>query len=291
MNRIKNFIKGSIAGKLVFITILLSLIKWLISGTLYLTNCGSYFLLDTYLSLSGDWYSFITHPWTIFTYFWFHTSFIHLLINMIYLYILSREFINFFGYRQLISLYIMSSLIAGILYPLLFGILSLFDINYIHLPMYGSSASILSLVFAIVAYAPHYRVPLFRNKTIPFSLLSLFILLPIIFNLERSAFGEIIVHLGGIVIGLLFGYLLRIKGIDISKYVGKSIDFLVDKTENIIPYFSRFFTSNKKKKKYSDKKEKNSIDTILEKVKRSGYGVLTDEERRIFFNSKTTKKL
>ncbi len=285
MNFLNRFRRTAAAEKLIIISVSLSVLRWLISFVIVLSGLGSSFALDPYLSLSGDIHSFLLHPWTLITYMWCHTSIWHLAINMLCLYVFGNFFVNFFSYRQLVSLYVMAGVLAGLLYPLLFALLSSLGIYYMHLPMYGSSASLLALVVAIGSYAPYRRVPTFFAKSIPLWAISLIFVLPSILSIQSANVGELIVHSGGIVIGFFFGYFMRTKAWDCSKWLGTILDWVVDKYKEILFRFKKVKGSTAKQSKEEAKKEEIAIDTILDKVKRSGYSVLTEEERRQLFEA------
>ncbi|KGN97775.1 hypothetical protein HQ36_05830 [Porphyromonas gingivicanis] len=275
--------------KLVVISIVLSILYWLLSELFSITGWASRYFLDPYLSLSGSLHTLLIRPWTLITYMWFHSSIGHLFVNMLLLYLFGTEFSRFFSYRQTIGLYILSGIIGGLFYPLTFELMELIGIYKLRLPLYGASASLLGLISAIGMYVPHKRRPFFIVTSISYRTLSIVIIMAILLFNNESNLGGTVAHLGGILSGALFGALLRTKGIDITQGIGRVID-------RVVNLFSKSFFSTRKhasvrskSKKGSDQKKETSsektitVETILEKVKRSGYSVLTQEERNILF--------
>lgn len=275
--------------KLVVISLLLSMLYWLVSGLFALAGWGSRYFLDPYLSLSGSLQVVLLRPWTLITYMWFHNSVGHLLVNMILLYFFGREFTRFFSYRQTIGLYVLSGIIGGLFYPLTFELMELIGIYKLHLPLYGASASLLSLISAIGMYAPRQRRPFFIVSSISYKNLSIIIVCIILLLNGEENLGGTIAHLGGILTGMLFGGLLRTKGVDITQGIGKAIDWLVNFFSKPLFVSGKRASVRKKRDKASAPKETSNdkkgvtMEAVLEKVKRSGYSALTQEERNVLF--------
>lgn len=278
--------------KLIAISILLSLLHWLLSYLFSLFGWGNRYFFDPYLSLSGDLSTLLSRPWTLISYMWFHSSFGHLFFNMLLLYSFGSIFSRFFSYRQTISLYLLSGIFGGIFYPIVFELMDFLGVHRLHLPMYGSSASVLSLIAAVGVYVPHKRTSFFFVGSISYKVLSIIIILLVLFSNDMTNLGGTIAHLGGVFSGGLFGWFLRTRGIDITKSMGKAIDTVVN-------LLSKPFSTRKKRRVHGVKKETfsaqkenamreevRSIEAVLDKVKRSGYSVLTDEERKILFQGK-----
>ena len=130
--------QSSPASRLISITVGWTLLLWILKVVLQLLSAPSSWI-DVQLALPGSLYTLGHRPWTLFTYMWYHNDPGHLVVNMLLLYIFGR-------------------LLGGFLYPLLFSILDAVGLFYIHLPLYGSSAAILSLIVAIGGYCPKEKI-------------------------------------------------------------------------------------------------------------------------------------
>ena len=149
--------QSSPASRLISITVGWTLLLWILKIVLQLLSAPSSWI-DVQLALPGSLYTLGHRPWTLFTYMWYHNDLGHLVVNMLLLYIFGRLFLVHLTSRQFYIVYILGGVLGGFLYPLLFSILDAVGLFYIHLPLYGSSASILSLIVAIGGYCPKEKI-------------------------------------------------------------------------------------------------------------------------------------
>ncbi len=264
------FQQGSIVEKLIYVNFGIFAIGILISifSGLYRADGGflaSWFALD---SSVDEWF---TKPWSILTYGFLHGGFIHLLFNMIALYFIGNLFIDYFTQKQLLTFYLLGTFFGGLLFILSYNYFPLFkDSNSI---LVGSSAGVSAIFMGIATYIPNFE---FRVPLIGFVKLWVFAAIWIGFDLlglVGSNAGGHFAHLGG----SLFGFL----------YVNSASN----KELNI---FDSFFNLFKRKKKpmrtvYKAPKQNNKddnqkkIDSILDKISKSGYDSLSESEKEFLF--------
>lgn len=270
--------------RLILITVGTTLALWFVKVVLNLVGLPTSWL-DVNLALPGSLYSLGLRPWTLFTYMWSHNALGHLVINMLLLYTFGRMFLAYFTKQQFYALYILGGMVGGLFYPLFFSALDAMGQFYIHLPLYGSSAAILSLVVAVGFYRPFDRVRLVWVGRVPYYVIALlFVFCSLLLNLHSNIGGSV-AHLGGGFLGLLFARLLHHR-VDMTvpvRYVYRSVHALfcpsswVKRPKRTSPPSE---TQEKQEPIPSDDVE---IDEILAKVKRSGYSALTEEERARLF--------
>ena len=100
--------------------------------------------------------------------------------------------------------------------------------------------------------------------------------------------GGHVAHIGGALIGYLFAMQYK-NGKDITAWVGKLIDWFVNLTK---PRKKKSkmkvqYKRNETDMEYNERKknEQADIDTILDKLKTSGYNGLSSEEKRKLFDA------
>ena len=224
---------------------------------IFYSDVSDYFTLDPRL---GD---NISKPWSIVSYGFIHMDFLHLFINMIFFYYTVDVFLTLFPERKLISIYMLGMIVGGVFFLL-------FNALFFHTPykLEGASAGIIALFSFICFYRPQMLVYPFGM----FSIKIIYILLIIIgincieYINGGSNAGGIFSHLGGIITGFW-----------LSKNALMSFHFPSIKKKKP----SLFVVKSNKKKYYdfSKSKKQKRIDAILDKISRSGYNNLTQEEK------------
>lgn len=297
--------QSSPASRLISITVGWTLLLWILKVVLHLLSAPSSWI-DVQLALPGSLYTLGHRPWTLFTYMWYHNDLGHLVVNMLLLYIFGRLFLAHLTSRQFYIVYILGGVLGGFLYPLLFSILDAVGLFYIHLPLYGSSAAILSLIVAIGGYCPKEKIRFLWVGSLSLYVVALiFVVTSLLFNLNRNVGGSI-AHIGGAVWGLIFARSLR-GGVDVTRPIALLCDRVAsllkgrkttswgggsrqqrrEKTSSAQSSFdggdstSAHSSSVDSSPKASDGP---TLEEVLDKVKRSGYSALSDEERSLLFD-------
>ncbi|MFO7869610.1 MAG: rhomboid family intramembrane serine protease [Bacteroidales bacterium] len=242
----------------------------------------------------------ILKPWTLFTYMFTHESFFHILFNMLWLYWMGRIFIDLLNGKRLVAIYLLGGIAGALLSLAAFQLLPALKPAIESgnpAPMLGASAAVMAITAAIATYVPNYEIRLlfFGNVAIKYIAL-VAVGLDILFLPDGNAGGRF-AHIGGALFGFVWAYKLK-QGTDISKWFMTVLDSVAvwfrpkPKSHMHVSY------KNKKQKKgtYVHYEETNTsssqteysqaeIDTILEKVARSGYESLTAKEKKILFSS------
>lgn len=268
------FKSANIVQKLIYINIAIFIITLITSSFsgLYEKQLN---IIFQWFSLSSSIDVFITKPWTIVTYGFLHSGFLHILFNCLILHYFGRLFLDYFSEKQVLNFYILGTLFGGLLYLISYSYFPLFK-GKIH-TMVGASAGITAIVIGIATYIPNYQLQLrFIGYVKVWHLALVFILFDLI-SLAGGNGGGHIAHLGG----AMFGYI----------YVSRSTN---NKTSSY-DWFSKLFNKKTKPLKTvykSSKQNKNSgtkdndqvkIDAILDKISKSGYDTLTQKEKEFLF--------
>ena len=245
-----------------------------------LSVISSLFILDVgpsleKLILPSNTSTLIKQPWSIISYMFFHKTFIHLLFNMIWLHFSGKLFLDYFNEKQFFSTYILGGICGGILFVLSFNYLPAFEIANQNAKAMGASASVLAIMFAISTHIPNYRIQIPFIGMIKIKYLALSLIILDVISIPKGNAGGHIAHIGGALFGYIYAKQLN-KGIDISKNLYQLI--------NIVSLKNIFKKQNK------TKKNQTKIDTILEKISKSGYSSLNKQEKEILFNASKENK-
>lgn len=244
---------------------------------------------DAFGHYAGDWFSLSSNPadllwkpWSIIGYAFLHGDFFHLFFNMIMLFFAGRLFLTFFTQKQLLGVYILSSVIAGVVYILGYAFLPLLAGRATF--MVGASAAIMAILIATAAYAPYYNVRLMLIGNVKlWHIAILFIVLDLI-NVSVENSGGHLAHLAGAAFGFTYVKVLQ-NGTDLSKAVSVPIDFFSNlfKTRKQQPFTKVYRNNIPSAPKAAGMRPKSitqkQIDDILDKIGRSGYDSLTKEEK------------
>lgn len=240
-----------------------------------------------YLALPASLELLIVRPWTLFTYMFLHTSFWHILFNMLWLYWFGRIFTQYLNQRQLLTTYIVGGLAGGLLYIIAFNILPVFQESLDLARALGASASVMAIVMAISMYVPNFTINLMFFGKVKIFYLAVVLFVIDFFMIRHGNAGGHIAHIGGALYGLIFVRYLK-RGNDFSKFFPR-FSFKSNqgplrkkKTKNRPPSNGRPVSDDD----YNRNKAKNQkkIDEILDKISRSGYDSLTKEEKALLFD-------
>lgn len=147
--------------------------------------------------------SFLQQPWTMITDLFMHGSIWHILFNMITLYFFGTFLLRLIGVRDFLIIYFVGGIVGNIFF-MLFAFLNFFTSPYSI--VIGASGAIFALGGALAILTPRLRVFVFP--------------IPVAMPLWVAVIGGFVIlsfmggvawqgHLGGLVTGLLAGFLLR----------------------------------------------------------------------------------
>lgn len=287
----RTFKQGNIVVRLIFINVaayVLLMLSGVVLG-LFGIRIGS---LVGDLYLPADLLQLLRRPWTLITYMFLHSGALHLLGNMLWLYWFGRLFLYFFSSKHLRGLYVVGGLMGGLLYIIAYNVFPVFRDQLYSSTLVGASASVLAIAIATAIREPEYRINLMFVGPVRLKYFALFIVLFDFLYVGSNNAGGHIAHLGGALAGWWFARGIT-QGYDITRWANACIDALGNlfrKRErkprkpkmkvHVNNARTADYDYNARKKSKSDE-----IDRILEKLKKSGYSSLTDEEKRKLFEA------
>jgi len=235
--------------------------------------------LISYLGLSANLDILVTKPWSIFTYMFVHEDLLHLIINLCWLYFGGKIFVGYLNSRDLLSTYIMGGLAGAAIYMLSFNVFPVFEILKMNSLAIGSSASVLAVLFAAATYTPNFPINIFFSRSIKLKHIAMLAIMIDILSIPQGNSGGHIAHIGGALYGFLYIYL---------KQYNINSNYLIDNMLFFLKRRNTKFTYSKKENDYEyntrKQQEQKRIDSILDKISKSGYDSLSKEEKDDLFN-------
>ena len=278
-----SFKEGTTLTKLIYINLGVFLVIGLAAGILQLFNISSEW--THFLMLPADPGMLLHTPWTIVTYMFSHTGFIHILFNVLMLYWFGKLFLEFFSQRDLVGLYLIGGISGGIFYILAYHVFPLFAGKIAGSYLLGASASVLGIIVAVAVTAPNHPIRLLFIGEIHLKWLAVAGVVISLLNVSSSNAGGEIAHLGGAFAGYIFAVRYK-KGNNITTWINRILDKLTDlfrKKPKLRVTHQRPITDQEYNLK--KKQENDSIDRILEKIKKGGYESLSKEEKQALFRA------
>jgi membrane associated rhomboid family serine protease len=241
------------------------------------------FQIPTWIALSSDIGTFIRTPWTLITFNFFHSGFLHLFFNLMVLHFSGRLFSTYFTDKQLLGVYVLGGIFSGITF-----VLSYIFIGKSGL-LVGASGAIMAILIATATYAPFMllRIPLIG--IVKLWHVAFVILLVDLIQMPLDNTGGHLAHLGGALFGFIYIKLLQ-SGTDVTKPFSAVLDGFANlfKPKKKTP-FKKVHRNTTKKGINSFQGNKDvtqkQIDDILDKISKSGYDSLTKEEKEFLFKA------
>nr|WP_315165068.1 rhomboid family intramembrane serine protease [uncultured Flavobacterium sp.] len=272
---------GGIVTRLIFWNAALFVLPWLLFALLSLLGINIDYI--HYVSLSSNPAHLLWKPWSLLSYAFFHSGIMHIIFNMIVLNFAGRLFMTYFTSKQLLGLYVLSAIFAGISYILVFYVLN------INAPIVGASAAIMAILVATTTYHPLMDLRLLIIGNVKLWHITAVIVIVDLMQLRSENMGGHISHLSGAFFGFIFIKLLQ-NGTDLSTVVTRIIDFFANlfKKNTATPFKKVHKNYSKPLEKSVSKivtkdKSQQQIDEILDKISQSGYDSLTKEEKEFLF--------
>jgi membrane associated rhomboid family serine protease len=278
---------GGIAIRLIFWNLLLFVVPEVVFALLKLFSIQIDYL--DYVSLSSNGLDLFWKPWSVLTYVFFHSGIIHVVLNMLMLFYVSRLFTTFFTQKQLLGSYILGGIFSGIVY--LVGYTFLPTLVHVNTSLVGASGAIMTILIATVTYQPFMDVRLFGVWKLPLWQVAFFLLFVDLIQLPMNNTGGHIAHLAGALFGFIYIKLL-VNGADLSNVITTILDFFVNlfQPKKATPFKKVHVNPKKPVVKSQSKivvkdKSQQQIDEILDKISQSGYDSLTAEEKEFLFKA------
>ncbi len=242
--------------------------------------------LSNRLAVPASVTTLLRQPWSLVTYQFMHHNLLHILFNMLWLYWMGRIFVEFLSQRRLLGVYITGGIAGAALYIVFYNIFPLFSQVVDHAYAIGASASVLAITVAVATLVPDYTIFLLFLGPVRMKYIALVTIAIDLISISGSNAGGHIAHLGGALFGFLYIRQLR-GGRDMVGWVGT----VTDRVQGLFRRQPRMRVSYRRSEDPSKpaSADQETIDRILDKISRAGYGSLTKEEKDILFRASNRK--
>ncbi|MDE6418822.1 MAG: rhomboid family intramembrane serine protease [Duncaniella sp.] len=225
------------------------------------------------VELPGSPMALARAPWTVITYMFAQYDILHLFFNMVWLWWFGSIFMFRCSGSQLFVLYLYGGLAGALLF-----IAACVCFPFVGAGagrLIGSSAAVMAIVTATAVLMPDFGMRLLLFGEVKLKWIALVSILLVLIGVTGDNAGGEMAHVGGILVGLLFGMRLR-HGQDITAPVRRLVS-------------GRDRRQRRPVSPSSTSSPQRELDEILDKIRRSGYSSLTADERRRLFD--VSKKL
>jgi len=241
----------------------------------------------SYFAIPADLSQLIYRSWTPLTYMFLHEGFLHIFFNMFTLFWFGRIFLMYFSEKQLVGLYLIGGLLAGLTYVVAYNIFPYYAPTVHQSILLGASGSIMAIIIATAFRSPDMELQLLFLGNIKLKYIATFFVLTSLFGITSNNGGGELAHLGGALAGYLFFVSLR-QGKDLTKAVSRILDAiynLFSPRKLKVKQNSNRKNSPMNDAEYNMNKARKmaDIDHILDKIKTSGYESLSSEEKKKLF--------
>ncbi len=301
MGVFSNYVKQTLASSnsllstLVIVNVVIFIALRVIALVAWLFNYDVMPLLDI-VAVSSSWRQELLSPWTILTYMFVHYDLWHILFNMLWLWWMGQIFLEYFYPKHLVALYLYGGMAGALLYLVAYAVFPAFAFS--HAILIGASASVMAIVVAVAMRSPNYPIRLMFLGEVPLKWIAIITIAISLLSINSSNAGGNIAHIGGALTGMVFALAYK-KGIDITRPLNSIIDWIVNTFKRI--QSPKFNDSHSKKRRYTyassttmsnaTSQDEDELNQILDKIKRSGYSALSEEEKkRLFMVSKRVKR-
>lgn len=266
--------------RIITINVLVFLVVAVVDALSFLLNTGfSSAVFTKYLTLPASFSAFLYRPWSVVTYMFLHSGFLHILFNMLWLYWMGNLLYEYLGNKRVYQAYFFGGIFGGFVYMLAYNIFPAFsgvkDVAY----ALGASAGVLSVVVAAATLLPNYEVQLIFFGFVKLKWIALASVILDLISIPNGNAGGHIAHLGGAIFGFLFIKQLRNNTVLDTLY-GSLKKMIRPKSKLKVHYKTTYM-----KTETDTKPSQHEVDAILDKISRSGYDSLTKREKEILFKA------
>ncbi len=270
--------------------IVVNAIVFVVVSIFSISGLNTQFNLQNWLALPVSFYDLLYQPWSVFTYGFVHFDLWHFFFNMLVFYYLVQVYQYLVNPKLTLNVFFMG---------ILAGAASFLLINYLLLQLsfplesgslIGASAGVRALLIFLAVYVSNYRVGLFMF-TVEMKYIGLAAVFFDLLGLIGPNAGGNLAHLGGDLLGGLYAYQLK-QGVNIGKGFERFMSTVVGWfKQGQYRKFKKVYRQDTStmaglsKEDFQSFNRQKQIDLILDKISKSGYESLSQQEKDFLFRS------
>ena len=199
-------------------------------------------------------------------------------MNLISLYFIGNLFINYFTPKQFISFYILGTLFGGGIFMFSYNFFPAFSSDVSNSVLLGASAGVSAIFIGLATYTPNYqfKIPLIGFVKL-WHLAVIWVALDLI-QIPAGNAGGRLAHIGGALFGFL--YVIQASNTEVAIW-SKITSFFKTNGKPLKTVYKSKKTTQKREANTTYKQQK--INVILDKISKSGYDTLSQEEKDFLF--------
>lgn len=275
----------NIAEKLIVFNVAIFIIGGLIN---VLFNLSPNTSVESWFQLPKDFFDFLSQPWSLITYSFFHSGLGHIFWNMIMLYFTGRIFLNLFDNKRFINVYFLGVIFGGLVFLLSYNIFpALLGENT---ALIGASAGVTAVLIFVCTYLPNQEVRVIFFNIKLWHIGVVIVLMDLVQISLGNNIGGHLAHLGGAALGYYYATQLP-KGNDIGSWFSKLLDNLSnmfrgkEKKSSMKTVYKKQGSDIGRTVNYDKESRQRKIDAILDKISKSGYESLSKAEKDFLFKA------
>lgn len=269
------YTSGNAVEKIIYINVILFLLTYLFNTLSFLMGIESNFIIN-WFALSPHIDELIFKPWSIISYGFLHDGFFHILFNLVFLFYFGNMFLDYFNKKQFLLYFILGIISGGFIFILSFNYLPALKTHETYLV--GASAGVTAILIGITSLIPHYAINFRFIGSIKLWHIATVLMAIDIIQIPNGNAGGHLAHLGGALLGFLLTTQFN-EGKSLIQWMGSS--FQIRKEKPLKTVYKK--KNSPKEKTENPKNRQKKIDTILDKISKSGYETLTQEEKDFLF--------
>jgi membrane associated rhomboid family serine protease len=262
------------------------------------SNGGRFQHLLQYIMIPSSPMLMLRQFWSVITHMFAHERILHILFNMLWLYWFGTIFKEFIGESKILPTYILGGLMGAVFFVIAYNVFPAFSGTTGY--AIGASAAVTAIVVATATMVPNYSLNLMFIGTVQLKWIALVVVVLDFISIPNGNAGGQIAHLGGAFYGFIYTVQYK-KGNDFTRpfysiwdtvtqffdFSKKSKSGVNRKSKVKMAYRNeekiKTSAASSTKTNIPDKDKQEKIDEILDKIGRSGYPSLSEEEKAFLF--------
>lgn len=281
------FRTGNMLMQLIYVNSGIFLAMMVIRVLLHLFGQGGIYLeMERLLAVPASPMALLLRPWTMLTHMFVHQDFLHVLFNMLWLFFGGQIFLTFLDSRKLLSTYVLGALSGAALFMLAFNLFPVYAGVSGSAYALGASAGVLAILITAATMAPDFVVRLILVGPVRLKYVAMVaVALDIIFIPDGNAGGHF-GHLGGAAFGFFYALQLK-RGNDMTVDILRPWFWLKERMSKRKQRIKVVHSKPRSDQEFNERKatRQEEVDSILDKIKQSGYESLTKREKEILFQA------